>query len=207
MGWSIHDLNVSKPLAEHQKNLTENGPSFGGGGIPGLGGVTDLLNPYNEFSAGHISPGAEMKESRTRQAGQLDSLQAAAEGRGPSAAQQMVQDERSKNVNTALATAKAMPGAGYGAQQSMANQGAATANAGAATAGAQLRAQEQQKGMELYASALDAYRRGDIDTYKAYAQAYADSQKANAQVAAENAAAKRGIISGVVGGVTGAIGI
>lgn len=172
------------------------------GDITGMGDV--------DYEGSYLKPEQDpnLAESRRQQASLLGPLNEwALTGKGPSAAQSMVAEERNKNVAQAMGLAKSMPGAGYGAQQAMANQGAATAIGEAATAGAQLRSKEQQAAMGLYAQALDAYRRGDIDTYRAAAQAYADKEKANAEVAAQNASSKRGIIGGIVGGITGGLGL
>lgn len=159
-----------------------------------------------DYQGSYLKPGDDknLAASRGQQGSILGTLgNWATTGQGPSAAQSMVAEERNKNVAQAMGLAKSMPGAGYGAQQTLANQGAATAIGEAATAGAQIRSKEQQAAMSLYAQALDAYRRGDIDTYRAAAQAYADKEKANAQVASENAASRRGIIGGLVGGILG----
>lgn len=177
---------------------------LGGGAKKGFDVITGMGDVDYEGSYLQPEKDPNLKKSRAQQASMLGPLQEwAMTGKGPSAAQSMVAEERNKNINQAMGLAKSMPGAGYGAQQAMASQGAATAMGEAATAGAQLRSKEQQAAMGLYAQAMDAYRRGDIDTYRAAAQAYADKEKANAEVAAQNAASKRGIMGKMFGGILG----
>jgi hypothetical protein len=182
-----------------------------GSGVSAVGGL-DLgdLGIENEFEAGYLQPGQDaydLQGARGQQASVLDPLRGwALSGEGPSAAQNMLNRERSRQISDAMSMAGSMPGATPGARQRMAAEGAATATTGLAQAGAEVRAKEQQGAMALYTQMLNAYRQGDIDTYKAAAQAYADATRANAQVAAENAAARRGIVGGLIEGGAGIIG-
>jgi len=170
----------------------------------------------NPFDAGYLDPGEAGQvpggpntgQSRGMLMSALDPLQKwAMTGEGPSAAQSMLESTRQGNIAQGQQLAAATPGATPGAQMRLAGNAAATANAAAGGQAAQLRAQEQQAAMGQYMQGLTGLQRGDIDLYRAMAQAYADKERANAQVAAENAAANRGILGGLIGGVTGGLGI
>lgn len=153
--------------------------------VPGLLG--DMLNPYNDFNADYLRPDRDI--SNTLKTWALT-------GQGPSAAQEMVAQERNKNIAAAQSMAKSTPGVSHAGQQRLAQMGASRSIAEASSKGAVLRAQEQQQAMQ-----------NNLDQYRTMAQAYADAMRANAQVAAENASTKRGIIGGFVKGATGILGL
>lgn len=161
--------------------LGQNAGAIGGAGKD----ILDWMG--NDFQAHPGMPGPEMAESRARQGAGIPTLQRWAEtGQGPSAAQAQLERARQANIANAASAAKSGTGLNTGARQRMAAEGEVAANLGAANEASQLRAQEQQKAMEMYQGALDAWRRGDIATYQAYAQAKAAAEAQNAETAREN---------------------
>ncbi len=161
-----------------------------GGGL--IGGFWDTLvgntNPddrYGEFNAA----GQKMQQNED----QLKSW--AYTGNGPSAAQGLLERNRSEGQQRALSNAKAMGGGNPALAAQLANRQQAQVSADAGLQSSTLRAQEQQNAMQAYTQALAMRRQQEID--KAKAQAEADRA---------NAANSSGAIGGLVSGIMPMLG-
>ena len=143
------------------------GGMIGGGGGFG-GGLFDTLsgraNPDPRFA------GAEQQGQRMEQ--NANTLQNwAYSGNGPSAAQALLERNRSEGQGRAISNAKSLAGGNPALAAQLANRQQAQASADAGFQSATLRAQEQQQAMQAYQAALERRRQQDIDIAKAKAEA------------------------------------
>lgn len=135
-------------------------------------------------------------ESRGLQGNTFRMANMAAQGRGPSAAQQMVEQNRAQNANRAIGMAKSM-GGDPGLANRMASEQIQAGNAQASYQGAVLRAREQQEGMALAAQQANAMRGDDVQM----AQMRKEADQANK----ENRAAFLGGMFDSAGSMMGAL--
>lgn len=125
----------------------------------------------------------------------LQDLDRWADGNGPSAAQDLLQRNRSEGQQRALAYAKATSGGNPALAAQMANRQQWQASADAGLQSATLRAQEQQNAMQAYTQALQTRRQQSID-----------QGRAEMEGDLKNAEAKSGMIGSIMSGVGGFLG-
>ncbi len=148
-----------------------------------LKGQTSSKNQYSDWQA----------DRAAKQTGMLDMTQHWAQtGQGPSAAQQLVQMNRSQNAANMIGSAKSMPGGNPALSNQLAAEGIARGNAAATLQGAQIRSQEQQAMIDNTMTGLQQARQADIDMYRAKLE---NEQK--------NTAGRQGFIGSIMGGFGG----
>jgi hypothetical protein len=172
---------------------------IGGGLIGGFGGFGGGL--WNNLS-GQSDPGARyggvneittpMKENEAR----LKDW--AYTGNGPSAAQDLLERNRSEGQQRALASAKSAAGGNPMLAGILANRQQAQVSADTGLQSATLRAQEQQNAMQAYQAALERRRQQNIEVAKA--------QNEQAAKNAENNSSFIGSLLGGAGNIMGGFG-
>lgn len=120
---------------------------------------------------------AQENEIRGRQQGALDALQAASEGRVPSAAEIQMREEAGRNTAAALGMARALGGRSAGGAARAGTLAASDILSRNAVEGAAQRAAEQANARNAYTTALGGVRTQDIGTSEANANL---GQQANA---------------------------
>jgi hypothetical protein len=161
--------------------------AVGGGLIGGMAGDVTEGNWDRRFDKADASYVAQNDN--------IGDLKEWSEGRGPSAAQDLLERNRSDVSQRSLAYAKAGAGGNPALAAQMANQQQWHGNADAGLQSATLRAQEQQNAMAAYTQALQTRRQQDLDQAKA--QMEGDLKDADA---------KSGMIGSIMGGVGGLLG-
>lgn len=133
------------------------------GGMGGLGGIMDNMQGVVNADAGS---GAQHLQ-RDRQLTEQNVLSNwAMTGNGPSAAQQLLQQNRAQNAAQQIGMAKSMPGGNAALANQLAAEGIARGSGMATVNAAQMRAQEQQMAMQQLMAARQATRESDIDMYR-----------------------------------------
>lgn len=169
---------------------------IGGGLIGGMGGfgggLWDTLSGQTDPNARY---GDEAQTRKQQVANDQTLGQWAYSGNGPSAAQGILERNRSEGQGRALANAKALAGGNAALGATLANRQQAQVSADAGYQAAQIRAQEQQNAMQAYQNALQMRRQQD-------------QQKAEAQMAEDRANAEKnsGFIGDTLSNFGGAIG-
>lgn len=170
--------------------------AVGGGLIGGFGGfgniwgnMTGQTDPTNMYSKA-----ADRRSNLQRDALDIEKRWAFT-GEGPSAAQDLIEMNRSQNAANMIGSAKSVPGGNPALANQLAAEGVSRGNAAATLQGAQLRSAEQQAAMQNYQTGLQGARQQDIDLY-------------NARLGAEqqNTAGKQGFIGGLFSGAGRAMG-
>lgn len=188
-----------------------------GGVIGGLGG--GLIGGYGGFGGGlwdtlsgqtsttDTFKGADSAEKAMRQnestlqswanggAAMKDQYGNTIQAAAPSAAQNLLERNRSEGQQRALSNAKAMGGGNAALTAQLANRQQAQVSADSALNASTLRAQEQQNAMQAYQNALQVRRQQSIDQGKAQLEA---EQK--------NAENNSNFIGSLLGGAGGALG-
>ncbi len=162
--------------------------AIGGGLIGGFMGnsLSAQTSPY--YGEGQAN------QAYAVQGDALGMMRAGAMGQGPSAAQQMVERNRSQNAAQAVGMAKSMGGDPGLANRNMTNQ-IARGNADASYQGALLRAQEQQAAQQAYLQGATAARGQGIELA---------GQRKN--MAGQNASNRAGFLGGMLNMGGGLIG-
>lgn len=162
------------------------------GGMGGLGGIMDnmqgVVNPQADQSRE-----VEMRDQQMREQGVLSNW--AMTGNGPSAAQRLLEANRSQNAAQQIGMAKSMPGGNPALANQLASEGIARGSAQATINAAQLRAQEQQMAMQQIMAARQGTRETDVDMYR--------SKQA---VNMHNQDNRKSFIGGLMGGAGGMMG-
>ncbi len=149
----------------------------GGGLIGGLGGfggglwdtVSGQTNPDDRFeTVGVQDPSRRMEENEKvlhgwANAGAKDQYGNDLYGKAPSAAQDLLERNRSSGQQRAISNAKAIGGNDPGLVANLANKQQAQVSADSGLQSATLRAQEQQNAMQAYQAALERRRQQNID--------------------------------------------
>jgi hypothetical protein len=137
--------------------------AVGGGLIGGMGGFGDIMKNMigevdfdNKYSANNDSRSWQQSQA-LNQIGQWGFT-----GEGPSAAQKLVEMNRSQNAANMIGSAKSMPGGNPALANQLAAEGIARGNASATLGGAQIRSAEQQAMIGNYMSGLSGARDQDI---------------------------------------------
>lgn len=153
---------------------------------------------YSQTLTGQVDPNRRTGKEKSARKMQKQGLQTvgnwAFTGEGPSAAQEMVQHNRSANAANQIGMAKTMGGDPALANR-MASTGIAQGNADAAFQGSVLRSQEQQQAMQNYLQGVQAMRQQDLQKYQA--QIGVDQQ---------NAANRKEFVGGLINKGASAIG-
>lgn len=172
---------------------------FGGGLWDTLSGQSD---PDARFGAGEIK---QPQQAMVANEGVLGSWAnnpqgvrdqyGTVHGKAPSAAQDLLERNRSSGQERALSSAKALSGNNAGLAATLANRQQAQVSADTGLQSATLRAQEQQNAMQAYQAALETRRQQNIDM-----------AKAKADIDAKNAEKNSDFIGSLLSGAGGAMG-
>lgn len=171
---------------------------IGGGLIGGMGGfggglwdtMSGQADPDRRFDAEGIKGTAQAMRANEQRLGDW-----AYTGKGPSAAQGLLERNRSEGQMRALSNAKSMGGGNAALSAQLANRQQSQVSADSGLQSATLRSQEQQNAMAAYQAALETRRQQSIDLAKAQQEA---DQK--------NAENNSDFIGGLMSGAGGAIG-
>lgn len=164
------------------------GGGFGGGLFNTLSGAASTDSRFGQGSGVHA-------DAQRMDQNQNMLQQWAQTGNGPSAAQGLLERNRSEGQQRALSNAKSMGGGNAALTAQLANRQQSQGAADAALQSSTLRAQEQQNAMTAYQQALQTRRQQDIDIAKAQVDA---DQK--------NAEKKSGFIGSTLSSIGGGMG-
>jgi len=158
---------------------------FGGGLWDTLSGQTDTGKFFGESN--------DVAQRQAQNEGVLQNW--AQTGNGPSAAQGLLERNRSEGQQRALSNAKAMGAGNPALAAQLANRQQSQVSADSALQSSTLRAQEQQNAMQAYQQALQARR-----------QAAIDQDRAKLEAEQKNAENNSGFIGSLLSGAGGAMG-
>jgi hypothetical protein len=175
------------------------GTAVGGGAGFLIGGMGGFGNIWDHMTGQTSTDNVYSADVRTRSGQQSAALGQVGHwgmtGQGPSAAQQLVEMNRSQNAANMIGSAKSMPGGNPALSNQLASEGIARGNAAATLQGAQIRSAEQQAMIQNYLTGLQSAREADAQMYQTKLQGEQ-----------QTTAGKQGFIGGLFSGAGGMMG-